>query len=170
MQTSSAATYSGAWNNTAPTSSIFTLGNDGQWNGAYNFVAYCWAAVPGFSAFGSYVGNGVADGPFVYTGFRPRFIIIRQSSGGSLTGAGQSDWLIYDTARSAFNLVTADKALSPNRTDAEAWLSAASTESVDILSNGFKLRGGPTNLTNNTSVNYIYAAFAETPVKYTRSR
>jgi hypothetical protein len=159
MQTSSAATYSGAWNNTAPTSSVFTLGNDGQWNGAYNFVAYCWAAVPGFSAFGSYTGNGSADGPFVYTGFRPRWVLIKVS-----TGTPAADWVLHDTSRSPYNV--SDIKLSPNTPTGDVTSSAVN---IDILSSGFKIRN--TDGAYNTSTNtYIYAAFAESPFKTARSR
>lgn len=157
--TNAADTTAAAWGNTAPTTSIFGVG----WEVASVFtnklnttyVAYCWSEVPGFSQFGSYTGNGNADGPFIYTGFRPKFILFKPSS-------AVNSWIIYDTARNTYNF--ADKQLYPNLSDAEA-----SGANIDIVSNGFKIRGSGTGV-NENGTTYIYAAFAETPFKFANAR
>ena len=123
-----------------------------------NYIAYCFAPVEGYSAFGSYTGNGSTDGPFVYTGHRSRFILIKRTDS---TG----DWLIYDTARDETN--TATKRLYPNLNNAEA---DASDQALDILSNGFKIKGGGNANYNASGGSYIYAAFAENPFKTARAR
>jgi hypothetical protein len=125
-------------------------------------VMYNFAPVAGYSSFGSYTGNGSADGPFVFCNFRPRWVMIKSSS-------SSEEWRIYDTARNAYNLSTAK--LHPNRSNAEngAFAETASTNTLDFLSNGFKLRtldGG----TNGSSQIYVYAAFAENPFQYARAR
>jgi len=150
------------WNNTAPTSSVFTLGSDTDINanGATN-VAYCWAEVAGFSKFGSYVGNGSTDGTFVYTGFRPKFIMVKCSSNGS------TNWFILDTARDTYNL--AGQSLEPNLSNAE-YTPASSGYPGDILSNGFKWRDSSNNANNYNGYTYIYAAFAEYPFKSALAR
>ena len=145
-----------SWNSTTPTSSVFTIGPDGAVNASgATFVAYCFAAVAGYSAFGSYTGNGSADGPFVYTGFRPRFVLIKRTD---TTGA----WCVYDTSRNTYN--TADLELNPNSSAAEN-----SGNAFDILSNGFKCRDafGAHNASGGT---YVYACFAENPLKYANAR
>jgi len=145
------------WNNTAPTSSVFSVGNDSSVNTSPNtYVAYCWAEIAGFSKFGSYVGNGNSNGPFVYTGFRPKFILTKRSS---TAGA----WHIYDTSRSTYNL--ASVYLVPNASDAEY----SGDNQMDILSNGFKLRSSNTG-TNENGTTIIYAAFAENPFKNALAR
>jgi hypothetical protein len=140
------------WNNTAPTSSVFSIGT--VW-AASNYVAYCWAPIAGYSAFGSYTGNGSADGTFVYLGFRPRFIMIKRTD----TAEG---WYMLDTSRSTYNL-------SVNYLDARSSGAETTADFFDILSNGFKLRttGGYANASGGT---YIYMAFAENPFKYANAR
>jgi hypothetical protein len=123
-------------------------------NGVTN-VAYVFAAVAGYSAFGSYTGNGSTDGPFVFLGFRPRFIFIKSSS-------RVEDWHIMDTSRSTYNKIDAD--LYPNLSNAEA-----ANNGTDILSNGFKLRSTDSG-TNFSGATYIYMAFAENPFKYSNAR
>lgn len=152
-----AATNANVWNNTAPTASVFSIGT--SFSGSHATIAYCWKAVPGFSAFGSYTGNGNADGPFIYTGFRPRFILLKSSS-------NVSSWLIEDTARAPYNVVSVS--LWPNSSAVE--YTTTSDIGVDILSNGIKIRsvGGETNY--YTGGTYIYAAFAENPFKYANAR
>jgi hypothetical protein len=145
------------WGSTTPTSSVFTVGNVGTNTNAGTYVAYCFAEIPGFSAFGSYPGNGSGDGTFVYTGFRPRFIMIKSS--GSL-----DDWQIRDTARDLFNLT--DDQLLANTTEAS---STATNAVLDILSNGFKLRGNQSSTNNNGTI-YIYMAFAENPFAHSNAR
>lgn len=125
-------------------------------NGTY--VAYCFAQVAGYSAFGSYTGNGSSDGPFIFTGFRPRFIMIKQSSSSNY-------WWLKDSARSPTN--QADLRLAPNLSDAES--NDAAFNGADFLSNGFKLRGTDTT-TNQSGGTYIYVAFAENPFKYALAR
>ena len=155
--TAAKASASTVWQNTAPTSSVFSIGTSGTVNtNANNFVAYCWAEITGFSKFGSYTGNGSADGPFVFTGFRPKFILIKQSS-----SAGTS-WIILDSSRSSYNV--ADLLLLPDSSGAEV-----TATSLDFLSNGFKLRS--TDGSRNTlSATYIYMAFAENPFKNSNAR
>ena len=143
------------WNNTTPSSTVVTIGTTAWWGSSTNYIAYCFAPIAGYSAFGSYVANNVADGPFVYLGFRPRFIMFKD-----ITVA--ADWEILDTARSTFNLATAE--LKPNTAGAET-----TGTSVDFLSNGFKLRAGAAD-PNNLTHTYIYAAFAESPFKNSLAR
>ena len=152
--TAAAVTSSSAWNNTSPTSSVFSIGAANPSN-ANQDVAYCFAEVKGYSAFGSYTGNGSTDGTFVYLGFRPRFIMIRNTS-------IVANWNLIDTARDYYN--TQGLYLFANSSAAEG-----STSYIDILSNGFKLRtaGGGVNGSGNT---FIYAAFAENPFKNSLAR
>jgi hypothetical protein len=152
-------TTAGWWNNTTPSSTVFTIGNGAQTNGsAQSMVAYCWAPVAGYSAFGGYTGNGSTDGPFIYTGFRPKFLLIKR------TDAGRN-WFIYDTSRSPFNATLLE--LSPNLSNAEA--TSAGSLGFDLLSNGFKLRTNQSAY-NESTATYIYAAFAENPFKYANAR
>jgi hypothetical protein len=147
-----------SFNDTVPSNSTITLGTSNLLNGSgNNIVAYCFAPVEQYSSFGSYLGNGSADGPFVFTGFRPRWIMVKRTD----TGNSNTSWAIYDTARSS----------NPNKKYLLANTSAVEGNyyDVDLLSNGFKLRlAGDT--TNQTSGTYIYAAFAEHPQKYSRAR
>jgi len=125
-------------------------------------IAYCFAEVEGFSKFGSYTGNGSTDGPFVYTGFRPAFVLVKLASGGS----GSSNWSIFDTSRNTFNLST--QILAANASDAE--FTAADTQ-IDILSNGIKIRSTSFSFgINQSGVSYIFAAFAENPFKNSLAR
>jgi hypothetical protein len=149
------ATSSGFWNSTAPTSTVFTYAASGA-NSGDSMVAYCFAPVAGYSAFGSYTGNGSADGPFVYTGFRPRFLLIKSSS-------AAYNWFINDSSRNPTNASGLD--LSPNLGDAEA----DDTPTFDFLSNGFKLRNTYASQ-NGSGTTYIYAAFAENPFKNALAR
>jgi hypothetical protein len=125
--TNAFATASTYWNNTSPTSSVFTLGTTGNVNADGNdFIAYCFAEKKGFSKFGSYTGNGNADGTFVYTGFSPAFVLMK--------GTNVNGWLIIDNKRTAYN--SDSKFLYPQASDAEDALSGR----FDFTSNGFKLR------------------------------
>jgi hypothetical protein len=153
------ATTDPAWNNTTPSSTVFTLGNDSAINvSGGTAVGYIFSPISGYSSFGSYTGNGSTDGPFVYTGFRPRFVLCKLSS------AAGADWLIFDTTRSSYNVVQAN--LRPNTSDAED----ASQARIDILSNGFKIRAASGVEPNQSSGIYVYAAFAESPFQYARAR
>ena len=155
--TAAASAASTIWNNTAPSSSVFTVGTDNEVNFSANtYVAYCWAPIAGYSAFGSYTGNGSTDGPFVYTGFRPRFILLKVTS---TTG----DWVVYDTSRNPYNVT--DLYLFPNSSAVEG---GSGTPRLDILSNGFKLRQSGQD--NTSSATYVYACFAENPFKYSNAR
>jgi len=152
--TNAAASLSTVWQNTAPTSTVFSIGTTGGVNtSSEDYVAYCFAPVEGYSAFGSYTGNGSTDGLFVYTGFRPRFLLFKRSS-------TTSDWVIMDTAVNSYNV--AQNYLRPNLSNGENTLTG-----LDIVSNGFKFR---TSAFPNDSSTYIYAAFAESPQKYARAR
>ena len=142
------------FNSTAPTSTVFTSGT-GINTLASNVVAYCWSEIAGFSKFGSYTGNGSADGPFVYTGFRPSFVLIKNTS-------AVGNWEIQDASRTPSNV--ADKILQPNVSAAEA-----TAARMDITSNGFKIRTTSSDL-NASSNTYIYIAFAENPFKNSLAR
>jgi hypothetical protein len=155
-----AATTSATFNSQYPSSSVVYLGsNTGANQSTITYVAYCWAEIAGFSAFGSWTGNASTDGPFVYTGFRPKFVLFKNSS------ASPTVWIIFDTARNTYNFV--DAQLRPNESTAEN--SAGSAYSMDILSNGFKLRSSDSNL-NGSGNTIIYAAFAENPFKNANAR
>jgi hypothetical protein len=145
-------------NNTAPTSSVWTIGtNTSVNNSGTTYVAYCFAAVPGYSAFGSYTGNGSTDGPFVYLGFRPRWIMFKQTN-------AAANWYIFDTSRDLYNVE--QSALYPNLSNAEA---TSASYYMDYLSNGFKQRNTFAEF-NASGGTYIYAAFAENPFKNALAR
>ena len=146
-------TASGFFNNTSPTSSVFTIGTGGTPNNnGSNYIAYCFAEVKGFSKMGSYVGNGNADGTFVYTGFKPAWLLVKQT-----TGASQN-WYLWDNKRDTFNVT--DTPLKPDEALAESGIGAYN---IDLLSNGFKFRGTETQI-NASGQTYIYMAFAEEPL------
>ena len=138
-----------------PTTTTFNVSNENSTFSGYNtsgntYVAYVFADVQGYSKFGSYVGNGNADGPFVYTGFKPAFLIVKAA-----TTAGQN-WLVQDSKRPAYNPTSGR--LFPNTSGAEN----TDTELPDFLSNGFKVRSTSYG-TNKSGETYIYMAFAENP-------
>jgi hypothetical protein len=139
------------FNGTAPTSSVFSIGTDGRIGDATDFIAYCFADVQGFSKFGSYTGNGSTDGPFIYTGFKPAFVLLKRTD-----SAGS--YYIYDNKRDSFNVMT--KNLFPNLTDVE---DDNSNNNTDFLSNGFKIRT-VSGARNASGGSYIYMAFAEEPL------
>jgi hypothetical protein len=146
------------WNSTAPTSTLFSVGTNGAVNASsQTFVAYCFAEITGFSRFGGYTGNGSADGPFVFCGFRPRWVMFKKTN---TSTAG--DWTIYDTARDPYNVMP--NILYPNLANAETGGNA-----LDTLSNGFKIRSTGQNINTNGDT-YIFAAFAENPFKYSLAR
>ena len=152
---STAAQVTGAttvWGSTSPTSSVFSLGSGYNYN--TTMVAYCWAEIAGFSKFGSYTGNGSTDGTFVYTGFRPKYILIKRTD-------NVSDWWLLDSSRDSYNVVA--QSMYANSSAAEF------TETdLDFLSNGFKLR--KTASPNSSGGTFIYAAFAENPFKNSLAR
>ncbi len=133
------------FNDTAPTSTKFRFDSADT----TDYIAYCFAEKTGYSKFGTYDGNGQNDGPFIYTGFKPAFLIQRE------VGSSR-DWTMIDSKRSTFNVM--DDRLVPNDSSAEV-----TNNNTDFLSNGFKVRGNQTN-TNNNGGRYIYMAFAEEPL------
>jgi len=143
------------WNNTAPTSSVFTIGSGGAVNtSSNNYIAYCFAEKKGFSKFGKYTGNGSTDGTFIHTGFKPAWFMCKKTD----TANG---WNIFDNKRSAsggFNVI--DYNLYAYLSDVED--TATHYNSVDFLSNGIKCRQGNGGL-NASGGTYIYMAFAESP-------
>jgi hypothetical protein len=143
-----------------PSSTTFNLpggGATGSNGSGDNYVAYCFAPVAGYSSFGSYVGNGVQpDGPFIYTGFKPAFLMIKSSS------AGLDGWFIMDNKRPSNNLV--NKYLYANTSDSEA-----DANICDFCANGFKIRYNYAGI-NQNGATYIYAAFAEHPFQSSRAR
>jgi hypothetical protein len=153
-------TYSPYWNNTAPTSSVFTVGTDSQVNGnTHEMVAYLWSEVAGFSKFGSFTGNNSSDGPFAFCGFRPKYVLIKDSTNGS-TG-----WLVFDASRDTYNVAGAF--LDPSSSSAES-----GSGNLDFLSNGFKIRvnGSSAPSLNQSGARLVFAAFAESPFKYALAR
>jgi len=157
------------WNDTAPTSSIFTVGTSSAVNASGNYIAYLFNGVEGYSRFGSYTGNGSTDGVYVYTGFRPAFLIVKQTD-------ASNRWIVFDNKRGSQN--EADTTvinnnpleekleLNPNDDTAE---STSGTDCFDFLSNGFKLRRSG-DVYNGSGHDYIYMAFAEMPFKYANAR
>jgi len=144
------ATDSGNFDN-VPNANTFLLGSNNQVNAASGskYIAYCFAEKQGYSKFGSYTGNGSADGPFIYTGFKPAFVMTKNTS-------GTNNWTMCDNKRNTFNAV--DKVLNPNVSTAEA-----TNNPQDFVSNGFKNRATESN-TNSSGSTYIYMAFAEAPL------
>ena len=140
---------SSVWNSTSPTSTVFTLGNSGGVNDSTTYVAYCFKPIKGYSKMGNYTGNNNNDGPFVYTGFKPAWVMIKNTS-------ATSQWPIIDAARDPFNVT--DARLRANTNAAEA------TETFfDFLSNGFKVRSTGTDKNDNGN-SYFYMAFAQNPL------
>ena len=142
--------YTNRFNDTDPTSTVFTIGTDAETNpSGGTMVAYCFAEKTGFSKFGSYTGNGNANGSFVYTGFKPAFVIIKN------TGASQN-WTMNNNKSLGYN--PDNNILFPNTTGAEN-----TGDNIDLLSNGFKIRWDDA-VNNDGSATYIYMAFAEAPL------
>jgi hypothetical protein len=144
------------WNSTAPSSLVITLGDRDEVNRATAHVAYCFADVEGYSKINSYTGNGSTDGPFIYTGFRPAWIMLRDST-------NVQNWIVLDTARNTYNAPASY--LLPNSSGAEGTLDPG----VDVLSNGFKMRTANSGW-NTSSAVMIYMAFAENPFKNSLAR
>ena len=148
--TNATATESGWWNNTDPTSSVFYIGTQNGVNkSGDNLIAYCFAEKKGYSKFGSYTGNGSADGAFVYTGFKPAMVIIKKTS-------GVDNWTIYDNKRDGFNGDT--HALFPNLTDVQT-----TDVDIDLVSNGFKIVR-VSDRVNQNGQTFIYMAFGQSLV------
>ena len=144
------------WNNTSPTSTVFTVGTGADVNpSSGTMVAYCWAEIAGFSKFGSYTGNGSADGPFVYTGFRPKYVLIKRTD-------GPNAWYVLDSTRNTYNVMNLYLELQDPAAEGTFtfW---------DFLSNGFKLRQTASGI-NGSGQTIIYMAFAENPFKNANAR
>ena len=134
----------------------FSIGNSTATNGAADEqIAYCWTEIEGFSKFGSYIGNGNADGPFVYCGFKPAWIMVK-----NIDDTGGRDWGIQDSSRASTN--PCNKQLKANQSEVENSSLAASTFQIDMLSNGFKVRNN-TGIWNRNGDTMIFMAFAESP-------
>ena len=151
--TNAASTDAGFWNNTNPTSSVFTVGTYNVFDNDY--IAYCFHSVEGYSKVGSYTGNGNADGPFIYTGFRPAWIIIKNLASGE-------NWQIHDSVRDPDNVVT--QRLYANTSGADV-----TSTFMDFVSNGVKCRNYSGGF-NSSGATFIYFAFAEQPFKFANAR
>jgi len=137
------------WNNTSPTSSVFSLGGSSLGNKSTSMIAYCFAEVKGYSKFGSYTGNGNSDGTFVYTGFKPAWVMVKETS-------NVNSWRILDNKRSPINVM--NEVLYANLSNAEG----TSGHATDFVSNGFKIRDSDTSM-NRSGGSFIYMCFAENP-------
>lgn len=145
--TAAKATGATYWNSTTPTSTVFSLGSAADTNeSAKDFVAYCFAEVPGYSKFGSYTGNGSTGGAFVWCGFRPKYVLVKSST-------TTDDWRIYDALRPGYNVLGGDSRANSSAAEATA-------AEIDFTANGFKLR---VTTTPNAAQTYVFAAFAEHP-------
>ena len=143
-----AVTSSQYFNDTSPTTSLVTIGSDGGVNtNTQNYIAYCFADVAGYSKFSSYTGNGNADGTFIYTGFKPAFVLIKESN-------GTNSWQMFDNKRLGYN--DSNSYLQPNTASADI----TGNNQIDILSNGIKLRSSNT-ANNGSGQSFIYMAFGQ---------
>ena len=140
-------TDSSIWNNTDPTSTVFTLGNGAGVNAAYNYTAYLWSEIPGYSRFTSYKGNGSSNGPFCYLGFRPAWVWVK------LTDSGGYHWTLWDSVRGAYNVNESTLLTSSTAAESQA-------QDVEFLANGFKIVNGDAQINNSNSLYTVYA-FAE---------
>ena len=158
QSTAAEATKADHFNSTFPTSTVFSVGTSGNTNGNTNpFIAYCFHSVDGYSKVGSYKGNASTNGPFVYTGFRPAWLMIKNT-------ANVTHWALWDTKRNTYNVSTTG--LYPSSSDGDQTGTALY---VDFLSNGFKWRSSH-NSVNGSSDTFIYLAFAEAPFKHANAR
>ena len=154
-ETAAEANDTATWNNTLPTSSVFSSAGSGEVNqSGDSFIAYCFAEKQGYSKFGSYTGNGNADGTFIYTGFKPAYVMIKNAD-------AATDWYIYDNKRGG---PVAGVYGNNNKYFLKANTNAAeANESFDMVSNGFKIRIS-NNFLNGSGNTLIYMAFAEAPL------
>jgi hypothetical protein len=155
--TAASANDSRLWANTAPTPTLLSFETGYTFNTSASCLAYCWAEIAGFSKFGSYTGNASTDGPFIYLGFRPKFVLIKRTD-------STSNWYLFDTARDTYNVMKNE--LLPNSTNAEA----DNTRWIDTLSNGFKIRNDNASQINASGATMVYMAFAENPFKNANAR
>jgi hypothetical protein len=154
--TDAADTQAYPWNNTEPTSTVFTGGDLVWWGPSFDHICYCFAPVAGYSSGFTYTGTNSSEGPFVHLGFRPRLILVKR------TDAAQ-DWFLIDSARNTYNSM--GSTLFPNLSNAEN----TGNNDVDFLSNGFKIRFSGTSGINQAGT-YIGYAWAEHPFQYARAR
>jgi len=153
-----AAATTTLWNSTTPTSSVFSLGTNGEVNtNGVTYIGYCFAPVPGYSAFGLYAGDGLTNGIFTYTGFAPRFLILKRSS------TTPSSWINFNNSAQDYNV------MGPYYFIDNSAVQATAVILVDILSNGFKQRSSNA-ATNASGFNYVYMAWADSPFKYSLAR
>jgi len=144
------------WNDTAPTSSVFTTQNHAITNAnGSTFIAYLWASVEGYSKVGSYRGNNSSDGPFIYTGFKPAWFMVKNIANGE-------SWEVYDNARDPHNVITSRLQVDTNNGEVTSTF-------FDFLSNGIKIRNTSGGYNNNGGT-FIYLAFAESPFKYANAK
>ena len=148
--TTATAVTNDYWNDTNPTTSVFNVIGNTVVGGNYDYIAYCFSDIAGFSKSGSYTGNGNANGAFVYTGFKPAFVMMKTSS------IASNDWVMFDSKRLGYNV--SNDSLKPNSNSAEQ-----TGLDIDLLSNGFKMRGTQNDF-NGSGGNYIYMAFAAAPL------
>jgi hypothetical protein len=148
-QTGAKATNTAIWNNTLPTSSVFSVGNNARTGTSDDFIAYCFAQKKGYSKFGSYTGIASSNSNFVHLGFKPSFLLIKNTS------TSGTNWHMYDNKRLGYNVD--NNMLRANLSNA-----SQTDDDIDLLSNGFKLRRS-TSALNNSGDNFIYLAFAESP-------
>ena len=147
------------WNDTSPTASVFSVSHQLTVNqSAKAMIAYCFHSVEGYSKVGSYTGNGSADGTFVHCGFRPAYVMVKETS-------GVDSWLIQDSTRATYNQM--DTTLAANSSGAEN--ADTGGMALDFLSNGIKMRSSGGDY-NASGANYIFLAFAETPFKFSNAR
>jgi len=154
LDTTDATTDFLIWNDTAPTSTVCSLSNSGVHGDTETFVCYAWREIQGYSKFGGYTGNGNADGPFVYTGFKPAYLLYKNVD-------SVSNWVIRDNKRTTTGGTNPNgTVLLANGNNAESVNDSATV--IDLLSNGFKIRNTENN-DNTSGDNYLYMAFAEQP-------
>ena len=154
LNTAAASASDAAYNNTDPTSSVFSIGNTGSGNGSGNsLIAYCFAEKQGFSKFGSYIGNGNADGPFVYTGFKPAWVMIKNVDSSS------EEWNIWDNKRDIDNPLTTRLVANISAAD-----SVTSAGFFDFTSNGFKIRSTANGVNQGSGHKMVYMCFAKAPL------
>ena len=166
--TAAAGTVSGMWGSAEPTSSVFgttfyvaSVGNE--------LIAYCFSSVEGYSRVGSYTANANANGPFVYTGFRPKWVMVKASS--SAGDMSYASWIIVDTERDSYNVADAGLLANSNAVEGTRGNGSGTAGSwMDILSNGFKIRYSGTDVNGTSGQTYIYLALAEHPFKTSRAR
>ena len=152
--TASRASSTALWNDTAPTNSVFTISSSLNYNGDA-IIAYCFHSVLGYSKVGSYKGGGSSLLPFIHTGFRPAWVLLKVST-------ATNNWFIYDNKREGYN--EDNDTLSPNEDAVED-----NSYKLDLVSNGFKIRGTQ-NAHNQSGQTFVYLAFAEAPFKFTNAR